>query len=49
VAPADMIFSLLQMQQKRCEQYRPLHIVFVDLTKIFNVVSKGELCIVLQN
>lgn len=39
----DMIFSLRQMQEKCREQHQPLFIVFIDLTKAFDLVSRKGL------
>jgi hypothetical protein len=39
----DIIFSLRQLQEKRKEQRQPLHTAFVDLTKVFNLVSRDGL------
>ena len=36
----DMIFSLRQLQEKCREQQMPLYIVFIDLTKAFDLVSR---------
>ena len=35
----DMVFSLCQLQEKYREQWMPLYIAFIDLTKAFNLVS----------
>ena len=39
----DMIFSVRQLQEKCREQRRPLFIVFIDLTKVFYLVSRRGL------
>ena len=39
----DMIFTLRQLQEKCREQKQPLFIVFVDLTKAFDLVSRRGL------
>ena len=39
----DMIFSARQLQDKCREQIRPLFIVFIDLTKSFDLVSRRGL------
>ena len=39
----DMIFSLLQLQEKCREQNKPLYIAFIDLTKAFDLVSREGL------
>ena len=39
----DMIFSLHQLQEKGREQNQPLYLVFIDLTKAFNLVSRDGL------
>ena len=39
----DMIFCLLQLQEKCIEQDRPLYIVFVDFTKAFDTVGRTGL------
>ena len=38
-----MIFSLRQLQEKCREQGKPLYVVFIDLTKAFNLVSRDGL------
>ena len=44
----DMIFSLLQLQEKCREQQQPLFLAFVDLTKAFDLVSRSGLFQILQ-
>ena len=44
----NMIFSLWQLQEKCCEQRQPLYIMFIDLTKAFDLVSRKSLFILLQ-
>jgi hypothetical protein len=44
----DMVFSVKQLQEKCIEQSRPLYMVFVDLTKAFDYVSRSGLFIILQ-
>jgi hypothetical protein len=44
----DTIFSVRQLQEKCAEQQRPLYMVFVDLTKAFDSVSRSGLFHVLQ-
>ena len=39
----DMIFFIRQLQEKRVEQDRLLHIVFVDFSKAFNAVGRTGL------
>ena len=39
----DMIFSVRQLQEKCREQQQPLFIVFIDLTKAFDLVSRDGL------
>ena len=39
----DMVFSLRQLQEKCQEQRMPLYIVFIDLTKAFDLVSRSGL------
>lgn len=39
----DMIFSLRQLQEKCREQYNPLCIDFIDLTKVFDLMSRDGL------
>ena len=39
----DMIFSLRQLQEKCCEQQKPLYVAFIDLTKAFDLVSRDGL------
>ena len=36
-----MIFSLRQLQEKACEHDQELYVVFVDLMKTINIVSRG--------
>ncbi|XP_076034554.1 uncharacterized protein LOC143021149 [Oratosquilla oratoria] len=36
----DMIFTLRQLQEKCREQYQPLYMAFIDLTKAFDSVSR---------
>ena len=36
----DMVFSLHQLQEKCREQWMPLYIAFIDLTKAFDLVSR---------
>ena len=38
-----MVFSLRQLQEKCREQHMPLYIAFIDLTKAFDLVSRGGL------
>ena len=40
----DMIFSLRRLQEKCREQQMPLYIAFIDLTKVFDLVSRDGLC-----
>ena len=44
----DMVFSLRQVQEKCVEQQKPLYIVFIDLTKAFDYVSRSGLSLVLR-
>ena len=44
----DMVFSLKQLQEKCREQYKPLYIAFIDLTKAFNFVSRDRLFKILK-
>ena len=37
--PVDMIFCLRQIQEKCVEQNRPLYMVFVDFSKVFDTVG----------
>ena len=39
----DMIFSLRQLQEKCREQQQPLYMMFIDLTKAFDLVSRKGL------
>ena len=39
----NMIFSLRLLQEKCQEQRRPLYIAFIDLTKVFDLVSRSGL------
>lgn len=36
----DMIFSLRQLQEKSRKQGQPLYMMFIDLTKAFDLVSR---------
>jgi len=45
---SDMVFSLRQLQEKSVEQSRPLHVVFIDLTKAFDTVSRSGLYNILK-
>ena len=44
----DMIFSLRQLQEKSREQRKPLYIVFIDLTKAFDLIGRKGLFTLLQ-
>ena len=44
----DMIFSLRQVQEKCREQHMPLYITFIDLTKVFDLVSRSRLLEILK-
>ena len=44
----DMIFSVRQIQEKCREQNQPLYMVFIDLTKAFDLVSRKGLFQVLS-
>lgn len=44
----DMVFSLRQLQEKCIEQQRPLYVVFVDLSKAFDNVSRSGLYSILK-
>ena len=44
----DMIFSVRQMQEKCREQNVPLYMVFIDLTKAFDLVSRNGLFKILE-
>ncbi|KAL0195112.1 hypothetical protein M9458_008684, partial [Cirrhinus mrigala] len=39
----DMVFTLRQLQEKCREQRRPLFLAFIDLTKVFDMVSRTGL------
>ena len=39
----DMIFSLRQLQEKCREQEKPLYVAFINLTKVFDLVSRDGL------
>ena len=39
----DMVSSLHQLQEKCREQWMPLYIAFIDLTKAFDLVSRDGL------
>ena len=43
----DIIFSLRQLQEKHIDQKQSLYIVFIDLTKAFDLVSRDGLLKVL--
>lgn len=45
---ADMVFCVRQLQEKCIEQHKPLFLVFVDLTKAFDYVSRSGLFLILQ-
>jgi len=45
---SDMVFSLRQLQEIRVEQSRPLYVVFTDLTKAFDTVSRSGLYKILK-
>ena len=42
-ATIDMIFSLRQLQEKCREQGKPLYVAFIDLTRVFDLVSRDGL------
>ena len=42
-ATIDMIFSLRQLQEKCREQRKPLYVASIDLTKVFDIVSRDSL------
>ena len=44
----DMIFSIRQLQEKCKEQGQPLYMMFIDLTKAFDLVSRKGLFSVLE-
>ena len=44
---ADMVFCVRQLQEKCIEQHKPLFLVFVDLTKAFDYVSRSGLFLIL--
>jgi len=44
----DMVFCVRQLQEKCIEQSKPLYMVFVDLTKAFDYVSRSGLFMVLN-
>jgi hypothetical protein len=39
----DMIFALMQLQEKCREQKKPLYMAFIDLTNAFDLVSRSSL------
>ena len=43
-----MILSLRQLQEKCREQGKPLYVVFIDLTKAFDLVSRDGLFKILE-
>jgi len=45
---SDMVFSLRQLQEKSIEKSRPLYVVFIDLTKAFDTVSRSGLYSILK-
>ena len=44
----DMVFALRQLQEKCIEQHQDLYIMFVDLTKAFDTVSRPALWAILS-
>jgi len=44
----DMIVTLRQLQEKCLEQRKPLIVVFIDLTKAFDMLCRGGLFAILQ-
>ena len=42
-----MVFAIIQLQQKCIEQHQDLHLLFIDLTKAFNTVSRPALWLIL--
>ena len=44
----DMVFSVRQLQEKCREQRRPIYLAFEDLTKAFDLVSRGGLFALLK-
>lgn len=44
----DMIFAVRQLQEKCIEQHKDLHLLFIDLTKAFDTVSRPGLWAILQ-
>ena len=45
---SDMIFTLHQLQEKAAEQHQPLFVVFVDFTKVFDIVDRTTLWKILE-
>ena len=45
---SDMVVSLRQLQEKSVEQSRPLYVVFIDVTKAFDTVSRSGLYNILK-
>ena len=45
---ADMIFSIRQLQEKCMEQQRDVYVLFIDLTKAFDSVSRKGLWLILS-
>jgi len=43
-----MVFSLRQLQEKSVEQSHLLYVIFIDLTKAFNMVCRSELYNILK-
>ena len=44
----DMIFAARQLQEKCQEQYDELFITFIDLTKVFDTVSRDGLWLIME-
>ena len=44
----DMAFVLRHLQEKCREQNKGLYVVFVDLTKVFDTVSRKGLCMIIE-
>lgn len=42
-ATTDMIFTLRQLQEKAAKQQQPLYVVFVDISKAFEMVGREKL------
>ena len=44
----DMVFAIRQLQEKCVEQHLDLHLLFIDLTKAFDIVNRAALWAILS-